>query len=170
MPHRNLGGRPPKFQEPSKPITVTLPESTLRLLGSIHEDRGMAIVRLAKMATQNRSKESLVEVVKINKKSGLIMIGYSRVLERIAFLHQVEVGTGRYLLAVDPEHDFRSLELALHDLLDEPDSLSPDEHQLVSDLLTQVSRLRKSGRVSRAEILLVDLSASAPRSGSTSAT
>ena len=160
MPNRNVGGRPPKFQEPSKPITVTLPESTLRLLGSIHEDRGLAIVRLANMVTENRSAESLVEVVKISKKNGMIMLGYSRVLERIPFLHQVEVATGRYLLAVDPSHDFRSLELALHDLLEEPDRLDPGDQELVTDLLHQVSQLRRSDRISQAAILMVDMSTS----------
>ncbi len=159
MPHRNLGGRPPKFQEPSRPVTVTLPESTLHLLSSIHEDRGMAIVKLAKMATQNRSDKSLVEVVKINKKNGLIITGHSRVLERIPFLHLVEVATGRYLLAVDPGHDFRSLELALHDLLDNVTPLEAPERQMIIDLRKQVSQLRQTGRARQAEILIVDVSA-----------
>ncbi len=158
MPQRNTGGRPPKYQEPSRPVTVTLPESTLQQLSSIHEDRGLAIVKLAKMATQGRENLTRVEVVKVSNESGLLVMCHSRVLERIAFLRLVEVGTGRFLLAVDPGHDFRSLELALHDLLESPEPLNEKDHQLVSSLLKQVSQLRKAGRVSQAEILLVDIS------------
>ncbi len=159
MAQRNAGGRPPKYQEPSRPITVTLPESTLRQLSAIDEDRGMAIVKLASRAMEPQREPSRVEVVKVNRKSGLLVMSHSRVLEKIPFLRLVEVGTGRFLLAVESGQDFRSLELALHDLLEGPATLGSDDLQLITDLLQQVSHLRKAGRMSLAEILLVDMTA-----------
>ena len=42
---RTPGGRPPKFKEPSGPVTVTLPKRTLDQLRSIDDDRAIAIVK-----------------------------------------------------------------------------------------------------------------------------
>src|SRR4029079_11482540 len=39
-------GRPRKFAQPSRPVTVTLPEDTLTRLGTIDADLGRAIVAL----------------------------------------------------------------------------------------------------------------------------
>jgi len=46
----NKGGRPRKFAEPSRPITITLPEKTLRSLERIDTDRGRAIVKVTERA------------------------------------------------------------------------------------------------------------------------
>ena len=35
---KGRGGRPPKFREPRRPVTVTLPERTLRLLDAGNEE------------------------------------------------------------------------------------------------------------------------------------
>ena len=42
---KNRTGRPAKFAEPSRPVTVTLPERILDLLAAVDSDRAQAIVK-----------------------------------------------------------------------------------------------------------------------------
>src|SRR5437773_7425177 len=119
LQRKNGSGRPPKFSEASRPITLTLPESTLRDLQLVHPDRGHAIVKLAQRASRgNRSKRPLVEIVKMGVDVGLIIVGQSKVLLQIPFVRLVEVAPARYLLALDSGNDFHTLEIAINDLLD----------------------------------------------------
>lgn len=159
MPHRNTGGRPPKYNEPSRPVTVTLPESTLRQLELVSPDRGQAIVKITRHLTERRETAETVRIVDVGQKSGLILVGPSPALERIPFLHLVEVAPARYLLAVENGHDFGSLELAIQDLVDANSIESDSEKHLIQDLLTTIRRLRRTQQASHAEILLVNLAA-----------
>ena len=56
---KNGGGRPPKFDEPSRPITLTLPESTLEGLRQIDADRGQAVVKLTRGALRTLNHDEL---------------------------------------------------------------------------------------------------------------
>ncbi|HSD10439.1 MAG TPA: hypothetical protein VLF14_05625, partial [Candidatus Binatia bacterium] len=60
------GGRPPKFDEPRRPVTITLPERTLRRLTAVDEDLATAIVKLGD-STVSREEQTakLVEVVEV---------------------------------------------------------------------------------------------------------
>ena len=87
-----------------------MPESTLRDLEQIDPDRGYAIVKLAKSALRlGEADPPLVEIVEMAEKTGLIVVGPSRALREISFLHLVEVAPARYLLALDPGDDFHTL-------------------------------------------------------------
>ena len=155
---KNGGGRPPKFSEPSRPVTVTLPESTLETLRRIDEDRGQAIVKLTEAAASKlRPAPPLVEVVKMASKTGLIIVGPSAAIRRIPFLHMVEVAPARFLIALESGNDFRALELAIHDVLEDVPETEVRERDLIEQLLQNVRLLRKADRVSMAEILLVSL-------------
>lgn len=158
LPVEKVGGRPPKFGEPSRPVTLTLPESTLADLAQIDPDRATAIVKLTNAAMKkDGGRDSSVEVLEMVVGKGLLVIGPCQALRRIPFLHLIEVAPGRFLLALESGHDFRALELAVRDLLDD---LPPDrirEQRLLTDLLANVARLRKADRVTMAEILLVTL-------------
>lgn len=149
------GGRPPKFAEPSRPVTVTLPESTLSALQQVNPDRSRAIVELTKKAMRNAGiKKPLVEIVAIAKDAGLVIVGPSKTLRRIAFLRLVEVAPARYLLAVEQGHSFHSLEIAIADALeDKPDE--ERERELLMDLHGHFKGLRRAKRTKMAEILLV---------------
>ncbi len=69
---KTKGGRPPKFAESSRPITLTLPESTLRDLQHIDPDRGHAIVKLTRRALHSAGvPKPLVEISKISADTGL---------------------------------------------------------------------------------------------------
>jgi hypothetical protein len=154
---RKLGGRPPKFAEPSRPVTLTLPESTLTDLEQISPDRSRAIVELTKRVLRNNGTEKpLVEIVEMAKDTGLVVVGSSKALRRIPFLRLVEVAPARYLLAVDQGHDFHSLEIALIDALEDKKD-ERRERELMTQLLKHIKGLRKARRVSTAEILFVRL-------------
>jgi hypothetical protein len=155
---KNGAGRPPKFSEASRPITLTLPESTLRELQLVHSDRSHAIVKLAKKASRgNGTKPPLVEIVKMGANLGLIIIGKSKVLRHIPFLHLVEVAPARYLLALDSGNDFHKLEIAINDLLEDVPKQERGERALIKQLLKHIRRVRRAHRVRMAEILLVRL-------------
>ncbi len=150
------GGRPFKFAEPSRPITLTLPDRTLRELEKIDPDRGRAIVKLAEEALGDGSTEKpLVQIVEMAANTGLVMVGPNQVLRRISFVRLVEVAPSRYLLAVVPGHDFHQLEIAITDLLEEVPEEEVRERELIRQLLGHIKDLRKADRVSMAEILLV---------------
>jgi hypothetical protein len=152
------GGRPPKFSEPSRPVTVTLPESTLDKLRQIDPDRAQAIVRLTESTSVKRRPVSPpVEVVEMAAKTGLIVVGPSTALRKIPFLHLVEVAPSRFLIALESGNDFRTLELAIHDVLEDVPEADTGERELIEQLLDSVRKLRKADRVSMAEILLVNL-------------
>lgn len=153
---KRSGGRPPKFAEPSRPITLTLPESTLRELQYIDPDRGHAIVKLTRRALQgDGAAKSHVQISKISADIGLVVIGPSQALRQIPFLHLVEVAPARYLLALDSDHDFKSLELAINDVLDDVPQGENRERELIVQLLQHIKGLRKSGGTSTAKILFV---------------
>jgi hypothetical protein len=152
------GGRPLKYGEPSRPITVTLPESVLQGLEQIHHDRGQAIVKLTAAALNSaRTSPPQVEIVEMAERTGLLVVGRCEALMRIPFLHLVEVAPDRFLLALDPGNDFRTLEIAVQDMLDDlPNDANP-ERELLMQLLAHIRQMRKSARVSMAEILFVSL-------------
>ena len=86
----------------------------------------------------------------------LVIVGPSKALQKIPFLRLVEVAPTRYLLAVDKGYNFHSLEIAITDALeDKPDEKR--EHELMTQLLDHIKGLRRSRRVSMAEILVVKL-------------
>ncbi len=152
------GGRPPKYSGPSRPITVTLPETTLKGLESIHQDRGQAIVKLTEAAMRTApGAPPLVEIVEMATNTGLLLVGPSKVLRRIPFLHLVEVAPARYLLALDAGNDFKTLELAIHDVLEDVPDEESNERELIHQLLEKIKVVRKSERASVAEILFVKL-------------
>ena len=157
---KKSGGRPRKFSEPSRPITLTLPERTLRELRHINPDPGHAIVKLASWALQNGGDEKpLVEIVKTSADMGIIVVGPSKALSHISFLHLVEVAPARYLLALDSGYDFNNLEIALTDVLDDVPLADRRERELMTQLLQHIKRLRKSETMSRAEIIFAKPSA-----------
>ena len=164
---KNGGGRPRKFGEPSRAVTLTLPDSVLSDLQAIDPDRSRAIVKLTRMSSQcPGGKNPPVEIVEMKTNIGLVVVCASRTLQKIPFLHLVEVAPGRYILALDPGNDFRTLEIALNDALDDSQSDSEErERNLIEQLLEHIRHLRKSERVSMAEVLLINLKKTDSKNG-----
>ena len=153
----NRGGRPPKFREPSRPVTVTLPQRTLNLLGTVDRDRARAIVRVTDNAVSAAMADRPpVEVVEVTPGLGVILVGPSRFLHRIAWLRLVELAPGRHLLSIPSGTPVESLEVVLHDLLESIPAEDTRESVILERLGALVRTLRRRGDVSKAEMLFVD--------------
>jgi hypothetical protein len=150
-------GRPPKFQEPRRPITVTLPESTLAKLAAINPDRAQAIVK-ATDATMPRdaSGHKQVELVEVLPGLGVIIVGPSRYLQKIKWLRLVEVAPMRYLLVVPSGTAIDSLEVAIIDLLENLEQGEEWEKATLEQLRDMMRSLRLGGKLSKAELLFID--------------
>lgn len=153
---RISSGRPPKFQEARRPITVTLPERTLKQLSAIHADRARAIVK-ATAATLgcNADKRPLVDVVEAFSGQSVIIIGPSESLRKIEFLKMVEIAPARFLLVIPSGTAIESLEVAVNDLLDHLAPEDENERDLLSELYTILRHRRRQQDVTKAEILLI---------------
>jgi hypothetical protein len=150
-------GRRPKFAEPRRPITVTLPERTLRRLEDVDRDRAHAIVRLAdhRCLRREASCSDAVEVVGIAASSGIILVGPMRSLERIDTLRLVEVAPGRFLLTVPSGAAIESLEMGILDALEGLPAEEETERPGLERLRQILSQQRRKKTVSKRELLLI---------------
>ncbi len=154
---KHPGGRPPKFREPRKPITVTLPVRTLEVLASIHKDRAKAIVKAADaLAGPAAVQERLCEVVEVLPGKGIILVGPSKHLARIPWLHLAEVAPGRFLLGIPTGTAAESLEVAVLDLLEDIPPAEAREKALLESLRKVMGGSRRGQKMTKAEFLLVD--------------
>ncbi len=152
------GGRPRKFNEPSRPVTVTLPESTLRKLALVDGDRACAIVRAADRAiSDEEAVERSVHVVEVFKGKGLITIPVCPALDGIAWLRRVRMAPGRDLLALPTGTPIESLELAIVDILDHGEGLSADDADVLRALRKLLATLRRERRMERGELIFVNM-------------
>jgi hypothetical protein len=150
-------GRPPKFREPRRPITVTLPENTLARLAAIDPDRARAIVKATEAATARDAKtHRRVELVEVMPGLGIIVVGPSRYLQKIEWLRLVEVAPMRFLLILPSGTPVDSLEVAIIDLLEDLGPHDEWEKSVLQQLRDLIRDLRLRGKLSRAELLLID--------------
>lgn len=156
--NRTAGGRPPKFSEPRRPVTVTLPDRTLSQLAAIDEDRARAIVKIADTLTGgDRRRFRPVELVEMAPGKSLIVVGPSQALKRIPFLKLIEIAPARYLLTIPSGTAVESLEVALHDMLNDPGIQDDErEHAIILELMNLISQQRRTKRMSKAEILIIN--------------
>jgi hypothetical protein len=150
-------GRPPKFQEPRRPVTVTLPESTLAQLGSIDSDRAKAIVKATHAALPlDVKRQKPVELVEVLPGLSIIVVGPSQYLQKIKWLRLVELAPLRFLLTIPSGTAVESLELAIIDLLQNLKSYENWERSILEALRDLMRVLRREGKLSKAELLFVD--------------
>ena len=155
---RTAGGRPPKFSEPRRPVTVTLPDRTLAQLAALDENRARAIVKITDTVTGgDRRRFRPVELVKMAPDKSLIVVGPSQSLKRIPWLKLIEIAPARYLLTIPSGTAVESLEVALSDLLKNPD-LQHNEHEMVilQELMNLIGHERRTKRMSKAEVLIIN--------------
>lgn len=152
------GGRPRKFKEASRPVTVTLPDSTLLSLEQIDPDRAKAIVKAAAHLAGKPSFNDLeVEVVRLQPGCGLIFVGSCRYLREVDFLRVVPVDTNRNLISIPAGTATTSVEVALLDLLEEIPPFEVRERRIISKLADIFRTTRRSNKMIKEEILLVPL-------------
>lgn len=156
---QKAGGRPPKFNEPRHPITVTLPERTLRQLSALGPDRARAIVKVTDAVVgTNESGPKPVELVEIAPGKAVIVVGPCESLMQVTWLRLAEIAPGRNLLIIPSGTAVDSLEVAILDLLDGLSAQDDDrERALLEELRMRLGALRRQGRISKAEIILFDV-------------
>ncbi len=161
------GGRPPKFDEPRRPVTVTLPKRTLSALAAVDADRARAIVKLVDAALPGkRNGAKLVEVVEVAPGAAIILVAPSRCLRRIPWLKLAEVTPGRHLLTIVPGTAIESLEIAMLDILE---GLAPDEdyeQKILEELRQLIGASRREHTIRKFEMLYVRPSAARRRPAS----
>ena len=153
---KSLGGRPRKFAEPSGPITITLPERTLRQLAAVDQDRAVAIVKATDaVACHGEKAGQQVKLVQVEPGTSVIVVGPSASLRKIPFLKLVEIAPTRYLLAVPTGTPTETLEIAVMDQIDSLADGEDYERTLLNELRNQIRVLRRAKRMSKHEIILV---------------
>ncbi len=152
------GGRPPKFSEPRRPVTVTLPERILAQLAAINADRARAIVKVTDAVVGGDRRRFLpVELVEMSPGKSLIVVGPCRALKSISFLNLIEIAPARYLLTIAPGTAVESLEVVLRDMLHDPNVHNNEsESAILLELLNLIGHQRRTKRLSKAEILIAN--------------
>ena len=150
------GGRPPKFDEPSRRITVTLPNHTLEDLSAISPDRAFAITKATSAAVGRGGRHvKAVEVVEMIPGHSLIVVGPSPSLSRIPWLSLVEIAPARFLLAIPSGTAVEALEVAIADAIEKLPEADKSERPMLEELHSLISRVRRASIVSKAELLIV---------------
>jgi hypothetical protein len=155
---RNRGGRPPKFNEPGHPVTMTLPERILDHLAEIDPDRACAVVKATEAVVgTGQGRFSPVELVEMAPGKSLIVVGPSKALKKIPWLKSIEIARARYLLTIPTGMSIEALEVSLRDLLSDP-ALEKNEREnaVLHELLKLIGHQRRTRRLSKAEILIFD--------------
>lgn len=151
------GGRPRKFAEESRPVTVTLPERTLRQLATVNNDRARAIVQVTDAAVGARGDGfPPVEVIEMSKGKSLIVVSECACLDGLPWLRLISIAPGRNLLTLDPGTSLESLEIALMDLESRDPPLSDREAAVVRGIRECLTSHRRLRRMSKAELIFVD--------------
>ncbi len=155
---RMPGGRPPKFDEPRRPVTITLPERTLASLAAIHADRAQAIVKLVEDSIPDGSSggKKLVDVVRVAPGAAVILVGPSRSLQQIPWLRLAEISPQRNLLTVMPGTPIESLEVAILDLMESLPADETYERAILAELRELIGASRRSKNISKFEMLYVN--------------
>lgn len=151
---KRTAGRPPKFPEDRHPVTVTLPVRILDILKTVNPDRARAIVKLAHSADSRARNRKPVEIVEVAPHRGLIVVADSAALRSIEGLRLIEIAPSRYLLTVHSNLSVESLEVQIHDLIEEERG-GQEESALLKELLRQIRHQRRSRAVSKEAILVI---------------
>ena len=159
MKKKARNGRPPKFNEASCPITVTLPRRILQELETIDLDRAKAIVKCVDTTITQAwpdTKERKVEVVKISRDTGLLVVPPTKSLKTISWLQMIEIAPCRFLLALPSGTAIESLEITIVDLIEHLPDDEIAELAILTDLRQKLSRHRQQEGLSKGEILFIN--------------
>ncbi len=155
---KKSAGRPPKFEEASAPVTVTLPLRTLTSLQRIDQDRAKAIVKCADaVVAATLADRKRVEIIKVFEGSGLIVIGPCPSLHQLPSLRLVEIAPLRFLLVIMKGYSPHALELDIMDIIDRLAPEESEERALLSELRLELSFHRRQESMVSGELLFVDI-------------
>lgn len=153
---KHRGGRPPKFSEPSRPITVTLPERILHLLTTVDSDRAKAITKVADSALNKNDKPlKPVTTVNIGEGRAIILVNYSEQLNRIPWLRLIEVAPARHLISIRSGTSIESIEVAIQDLLEDLPKEKSIDREVLETLMQILRASRRTKTTMKEEILFI---------------
>lgn len=151
------GGRPAKFDEPSRPVTITLPDRILDRLAEIDGDRAKAVVKAVEAALggAGNAPAEPVRKLRIAKDESLLVVARSRLLASIPWITMVEIAPGRHLISLRDGIPIEKLEVTLEDLLDSNPDASEAEKDILRTLRSRIRAPRRNQAVRKEEILVV---------------
>jgi hypothetical protein len=137
---RRTRGRPRKFAEPSRTLTLTLPESVLTTLSAIHADVSQAIVQLARRPSR-RPKTRAADLLVYGQRA-VITIRPTPSLELRAGVQLVPLPDGRALISLEAATSLAALQLSLTDALDDERLNGADRgvYEHLRDILREARR------------------------------
>ncbi len=155
---KNCRGRPPKFREPRRPVTMTLPERILDRLSQIDKDRSRAVVKVTEVVSMAGNEHlKPVELVEISPGKSLIVVGPCQILRAVPWVKLIEIAPARYLVTIPSGTAIEVLEVALCDLSHNPDLKENEwEGTVLHELLNLIGHQRRARRLSKEEILIAD--------------
>ncbi len=109
-------GRPRKFVEPSRAITLTLPESVIQALSAVDHDLSRAVVRVTQPEMAKRPH--LPAELAMFGRHAVIVVNPTRTLEQRTGVLLVPLSDGRALISFDESMTAARLELKIQDELD----------------------------------------------------
>lgn len=152
------GGRPAKFGEPSRVVTLTLPERVLSRLAMIDGDRARAIVKAtdAFFPSEGDACSDPVRELVIDRNRSLISVPNCRQLRSIPWLTLIEIACGYNILSISPGIPIEKLEVTICDILDAQSDVTESERNILESLLCHLRAPRRNHSVQKEEILVID--------------
>jgi hypothetical protein len=137
-------GRPRKFAEPSRAVTLTLPEQVITALSGIDPDLSRAVVRLAQsdLAQQPHAPAELASF----GRSAVIVVNPTRTLEDRTGVTLIPLSDGRALISFDDAMTAARLELSVRDVLEDP-ALTPEDERIFAAIANILTTARRSRNV-----------------------
>lgn len=150
------GGRPAKFAEPSRPVTMTLPDRILARLAEIDADRARAVVKAVESAlgAGGQAREPVAEL-SVAPDEALLEVARSPALARLPWLRLIEIAPGRHLISLSEGVPVEKLEVALEDLLDGTGAAGTGERRMLRALLDRIRTPRRNRAVRTEQILVI---------------
>ena len=138
-------GRPRKFAAPSRAVTLTLPEETLKGLAAVDSDVSHAIVRLLETQRPSNARRPAAELSTFGRRA-VITIRPTPALERRTGIELVPLPNGRALISFDQPRTIADLELTLSDALEDR-TISADERQVFESICAILKEARRSNEI-----------------------
>jgi hypothetical protein len=152
---RRKRGRPRKFDQPSRGVTLTLPESVIERLGRINPDLSLAV---ADLVTRRASPapRAPAELTVFGRRA-VITVTPTPGLERRAGVELIPLADGRALISFEQARSEADVELLLDDAILDA-SLDEDERQLFESISALLKEARRSESVAclRRSILVLE--------------
>ncbi len=151
-------GRPPKFRELRRPVTVTLPERILQKLEGVNADRARAIVKCVEAVTAKDNQYAKpIDLLQVVPGKALIIVGPSRSLAKLHWLRLIEISPLRHILVFPLGMSVESMELAVLDLIESLDPGHDDELIMLRELRKIIGYQRRKNTISKGELLFVSV-------------